>query len=74
MTGLGTEWLIEATGCRAESLRDLTTLAKLFDCLIVELQLCPVAEPVWQQFPGEIGINHLDNQVLVRYYESELQR
>lgn len=24
--------------------------------------------------PVEVGINHLDNQVLVRYYESELQR
>lgn len=56
MTGLGTEWLIEATGCRAESLRDVTTLGHLFDCLIAELQLSPVAEPVWRQFPGEGGV------------------
>lgn len=56
MTGLGTEWLIEATGCRAESLRDVAMLASIFDAVIAELQLRPVAAPIWHQFPGEGGL------------------
>ena len=53
METLGTEWLIEAMGCRPDALRDVKTLATLFDCVIAELQLRPVTEPVWHQFPGD---------------------
>lgn len=56
MTGLGTEWLIEATGCQTERLREVATLSRLFECLITDLQLSPIAEPVWRQFPGEAGV------------------
>jgi S-adenosylmethionine decarboxylase len=56
MKTLGTEWLIEAAGCRPDALRDVVTLAALFDCVIAELKLRPVAEPVWHQFPDEGGV------------------
>jgi len=56
METLGTEWLIEAMGCRPDALRDVKTLATLFDCVIAELQPRPVTEPVWHQFPGEAGV------------------
>jgi S-adenosylmethionine decarboxylase len=55
----GVEWIVEAHGCDAESLRNLDLLRVLFDTLISELRLRPLAETLWHQFPGSGGITGL---------------
>jgi S-adenosylmethionine decarboxylase len=55
----GVEWVIEAWGCSATSLRDQRGLQLLFDSLISDLKLRPVGPPVWHQFPGSGGITGL---------------
>ena len=52
----GCEWIVDAHGCDPSALRSLETLQALFDQLIADLQLQPVAEPVWHQFPDAGGI------------------
>ncbi len=55
----GCEWVIDAGGCRPESLRDPGSLRSLFAHLIAELSLHPVEETQWHQFPGPGGITGL---------------
>jgi S-adenosylmethionine decarboxylase len=55
----GIEWIVEAQGCRAEALRDTGVLASLFAALIEDLDLHPIGETVWHQFPGNGGITGL---------------
>ena len=55
----GCEWLIEAHGCDAASLADPRTLRALFAALISALDLHPVADAAWHQFPGSGGITGL---------------
>ena len=55
----GIEWVVDAQGCSAESLRDLELLRRLFDKLIVELRLRPIGATQWHQFPGSGGITGL---------------
>ena len=52
----GTEWLIEAGGCRAEALQDLDLLSELFHQVIADLDLRVVGDPLWQKFPSPGGI------------------
>jgi S-adenosylmethionine decarboxylase len=56
MKYIGTEWLIEASGCRADSLRSIETLQHLFSRLIEELDLKPMSDVIWHQFPDTGGI------------------
>ena len=53
---IGTEWVIEAHGCPPDHLRDCRRFEQLFDALIGELDLHPVADPVWHQFPPPGGL------------------
>lgn len=53
---IGTEWLIEAGGCRADALRDPSLLDHLFARVITELDLKPLHAPAWHVFPGPGGI------------------
>jgi S-adenosylmethionine decarboxylase len=53
---IGTEWLIEAAGCREDALRDLALLDDLFARVIAELRLTPLHAPAWHVFPGPGGI------------------
>ncbi len=53
---IGTEWLVDAVGCRPEALRDLGSLRALFSRVIDELALTPLHEPAWHVFPGEAGV------------------
>lgn len=53
MSGIGLEWIVDAEGCPADLLRDVAALQSLFDRLIAELQLNPLGDAVWHQFPGE---------------------
>jgi S-adenosylmethionine decarboxylase len=55
----GIEWVVEAFGCSAQSLRDPVVLDKLFRKMIGELKLRPVGETQWHQFPGTGGITGL---------------
>src|SRR5262245_18752276 len=52
----GVEWIIDAYGCDAAALADLSRIRTLFDRLIAELRLTPVAAPVWHTFPPPGGI------------------
>jgi len=52
----GIEWLIEAHGCNAAALADLRKLQALFTRLIAELNLHPIDEAAWHEFPGAGGI------------------
>jgi S-adenosylmethionine decarboxylase len=56
MKGIGTEWLIEASGCDADALRDIPRLQRLFNRLITELNLTPLGEAAWHRFPGAGGV------------------
>ena len=47
---------MDAYGCDHSALRSLDALQALFERLIAELQLQPVAPPVWHQFPDAGGI------------------
>jgi S-adenosylmethionine decarboxylase len=55
---VGTEWLIEATGCDAERLRDETALRSVFDSVITDLGLKAI-DSIWHTFPGEGGVTGL---------------
>lgn len=55
---VGTEWLIEASGCDAEALRDERLLRSIFERVMRDLDLRSVGE-VWHKFPGEAGVTGL---------------
>jgi S-adenosylmethionine decarboxylase len=55
----GNEWLVDATGCSADSLRNLETVRHACDEVIRDLSLRVVGEPVWHKFPGEGGVTGL---------------
>ena len=52
----GLEWIIDAHGCDPSALRDRKCLQALFTRLIDELNLTPVAAPVWHAFPAPGGV------------------
>ncbi|PYS99266.1 MAG: hypothetical protein DMF63_11605 [Acidobacteria bacterium] len=55
---VGTEWLIEATGCNQEHLRDESLMRDLLERVITDLGLKAVGS-VWHKFDGEAGITGL---------------
>jgi len=59
MLTVGTEWLIEASGCDAGALRDAERLRGVFARAVEELGLRVVGEPLWHKFPGEGGVTGL---------------
>ena len=52
---VGTEWLIEATGCNAADLRDESVIRSIFGAVMADLGLMSVGS-VWHKFPGEGGV------------------
>jgi S-adenosylmethionine decarboxylase len=56
VTSDGSEWIVDARGCDPARLADLTAMQSLFACIVDELRLTPVAEPVWHVFPDPGGI------------------
>jgi S-adenosylmethionine decarboxylase len=56
---LGTEWIIDATGCNVETLADLNQLKLIFDRIIQDLELHVLGEALWHQFPGTGGVSGL---------------
>jgi S-adenosylmethionine decarboxylase len=55
----GVEWVVEAHGCHPARLTSLEALRGLFDFLISEMNLHPVCEATWHQFPVTGGITGL---------------
>ena len=55
----GIEWIVEAHGCSPASLTDLCALNRLFERIIQDLNLRPVGEIHWHQFPSTGGITGL---------------
>jgi S-adenosylmethionine decarboxylase len=55
----GVEWIVDARGCSAESLRNLDLLRALFESIISDLDLRTIGEKHWHQFPGSGGVTGL---------------
>lgn len=56
---LGTEWLIDASGCDTAALADLDRLRAVFDRVIRELELNVLGEIKWHQFEHPGGVSGL---------------
>jgi S-adenosylmethionine decarboxylase len=52
---VGTEWLVEASGCSVEALRNESLLRKVFARLQADLDLKAIGS-VWHKFPDEGGV------------------
>ena len=52
---VGTEWLIEATGCDADALRSESDVRSVLDTVIADLGLISIGS-VWHKFDGEGGV------------------
>lgn len=52
----GVEWVIEAHGCRADALADVSRLERLFAQLTHDMDLHPLGHSSWHQFPNTGGI------------------
>jgi S-adenosylmethionine decarboxylase len=55
----GSEWIVDASGCRADALRSIAVFETLFGRIVADLALRPVRPAVWHQFPGEGGLTGL---------------
>jgi S-adenosylmethionine decarboxylase len=55
----GIEWVIDATGCDVESLRDAAALERLFVSLVDAGRLTPAGPAVWHRFPHTGGLTGL---------------
>src|SRR5215813_5367938 len=56
---LGTEWLIDASGCDPMALADLDRLRAVFDRVIRDLDLNVLGEIAWHQFDHPGGVSGL---------------
>lgn len=55
---VGTEWLIEASECDPEKLRNEAVLRNVFARVVDDLEL-KVVDSIWHSFPGEAGVTGL---------------
>jgi S-adenosylmethionine decarboxylase len=56
---VGTEWIIDAFGCEADSLRREDKLRAVFAQVIADLGLKTIGDGNWHQFPDEQGVTGL---------------
>jgi len=56
---LGTEWLIDASGCDAAALADLDRLREVFNRVIHDLDLNVLGEIQWHRFDHPGGVSGL---------------
>ena len=56
---LGTEWLIDASGCDSAALADLDRLRAVFNRIIRDLELNVLGEIAWHQFDHPGGVSGL---------------
>jgi len=55
---VGTEWLIEATDCKPDALRDENAIRRILERVIDDLGLRSIGS-VWHKFDGEGGVTGL---------------
>ena len=56
MLNTGTEWLVDASGCRQAALADVEALRAVFARIITEMNLRTVGEALWHRFDGAGGV------------------
>jgi S-adenosylmethionine decarboxylase len=56
---VGTEWIVDAEGCRPDALRDVSLLRALLERAIEELDLHVVGAPSFHAFPDPGGVTAL---------------
>jgi len=56
---LGTEWVVDASGCDPETLADPAQLKLVFDRIVSDLELRVLGEVTWHKFPGAGGVTGL---------------
>lgn len=52
----GQSWIVDAHGCNPDLLRSRTALAVVFNSIVTDLDLHPIAEAKWHQFPEPGGV------------------
>jgi S-adenosylmethionine decarboxylase len=58
MTNVGTEWLVDATGCDASRLSNLGVIRAILEQVISTLDLRVIGDGAWHAFPAEAGSAH----------------
>lgn len=53
---VGTEWVVDAGGCRADALRDVELLQEVFGRIVAELGLQVAGKMMWHKFPHPGGV------------------
>lgn len=53
---MGTEWVIDARGCDAETLADIEQLKLLFERIVSDLELNVLGDISWHKFSGPGGV------------------
>ena len=53
---VGTEWLVDAEGCRPELLSDLSTVRAACTCILHDLELRTIGDGLAHQFPPPGGV------------------
>jgi len=56
---LGTEWLIDASGCDPAALADINHLQTVFDRIVSDLDLHVLGEIAWHKFDSPGGVTGL---------------
>ena len=56
---LGTEWVVDASGCDPEKLADIEQLKSVFERIVRDLGLNVLGEVAWHQFPDPGGVSGL---------------
>ncbi len=54
--GTGHAWVVDAFGCDPKGLRSVVILQTVFDALVADLALKPLAPATWHRFPGPGGV------------------
>lgn len=52
----GEAWVVDAFGCDPAALRSASALGAVFDAVVKDLRLNPVAPAVWHAFPPPGGV------------------
>ena len=55
----GVEWVVEAVGCEAMRLADLSLVRAVCENVVQRLELRVIGQPQWHQFPGPAGVTGL---------------
>lgn len=56
---LGEEWIVDASGCESDALRDPVRLRDLVLRIVEEVRLHALSEGFWHTFPDEGGVTGL---------------